>query len=147
MTKNWMIFAVLVASLLIGACSTQKKNKQMTSAGTLENVTWRLVELNGKSVAEQINGKVPSLKLMSEDKRYAAVTGCNGIGGNYTASEGNLLSFSAGMSTKMFCEGAMEVEDGLSKAFPLVYGYEMKADRLVLKDGEGKKLAEFTLMP
>ncbi|MFD2742689.1 MULTISPECIES: META domain-containing protein [Sphingobacterium] len=144
---KYYYWIMLVAfSVLITSCSVFKKNESEKSSGTLENVTWRLTELEGKAVPAEINGKTPSLTLTTADKRYSAVTGCNGIGGQYEIAKGNQLTFSMGMSTKMYCEGAMEVEDGLGKIFSLIKSYEMENGNLHLKNSESVTLAKFVKM-
>lgn len=145
--KNSFWSILVLATVLLGACGMHQKKGADKSSASLEDVTWRLIELDGKEIPNEVNGKVPSLSFMSADKRYGAVTGCNGIGGQYEIKKGNQLTLLMGMSTKMYCEGAMEVEDGFGKLFPLVQSYQIEADHLVLKDAGSRTLAKFVLMP
>ena len=136
----------MLASVLFTACSLFKKSESGKSVSKLENVTWRITELEGKAVPAEIGDRVPSLTFMSGEKRYSAVTGCNGIGGEYKLEKDNKLTFSRGMSTQMWCEN-MDVERGLGKIIPLIKSYEIQNDRLELKDEASKVLATFVLMP
>lgn len=47
--------------------------------------------------------------LTFEGDRFSAKTDCNAMGGSYTA-EGDTITFSNMMSTKMYCEGSQEAE-------------------------------------
>ncbi|MCL7988964.1 META domain-containing protein [Sphingobacterium sp. lm-10] len=144
--KYYFWSVLMLVSVLFAGCGMSKE-KGTADTAILEDVTWRLTELDGKAVRAEVNGKVPSLTFNSADRRYSAVTGCNGIGGQYEVKKGNQLTFSMGMSTKMYCENNMEVEDGLGKIFPLVKSYQISENNLILK-GEGSgTLAKLELMP
>ncbi len=89
--KNYVWSTLTVMLVLFASCSMSKKNSTADSTAKLEDVTWRLTELEGKAVRKEINGKVPSLTFTSADKRYGAITGCNGIGGQYEIKQGDQL--------------------------------------------------------
>ena len=74
---------------------------------------WKLIELNGKPVADKVNGKrtlSETSKKQDKEYRYEASGGCNGIGGNLKLT-GFRVQFAQGMSTMMACED-MSIEQG-----------------------------------
>lgn len=105
-------------------------------------IKWKLTELNGKPVADKINGKVPFLQLLETDGRYTASGGCNGIGGEYTLSKNGRIKFSQGMSTMMACED-MDVEDQLKKVLAAADNYTINGNTLSLNKARMAPLARF----
>ena len=56
--KNYVWSTLTVMLVLFASCSMSKKNSTADSTAKLEDVTWRLTELEGKAVRKEINGKV-----------------------------------------------------------------------------------------
>ena len=83
------LFALIAAGILLvtNSCTTvtntDSSSAQTTTENTIIGKKWKLVELFGKPVADQINGKEAFLKLLQQDKAYLyqASGGCNGIRG------------------------------------------------------------------
>src|SRR5690606_34969529 len=110
------IVVLMMTVLALASCSTLKKNSDKQDSSNTSAIIgkkWQLIEIGGKAVASQVNGKVPFLKL--EEKRYSASGGCNGIGGELTFSANGKIKFAQGMSTMMACPD-MSIEQALSKA-------------------------------
>lgn len=129
--------------LSLSACSIFRKSEvENKQAGVITDRRWKLVELAGKPVADQINGKEPFLLLQTADNRYSASGGCNGIGGNFTLEANGRIKFSAGMSTKMACDN-MEIENGLTKALAAADNYSISSDDLSLNKARMAPLARF----
>ncbi|WP_407517080.1 META domain-containing protein [Elizabethkingia anophelis] len=117
--------------------NTNNNNNNTSQQNTMPENTvlgkkWKLIELNGKPVADKVNGKEPYLKLLKQDKeyRYEASGGCNGIGGNLKLT-GFRIQFAQGMSTMMACED-MSIEQGLSKALIAADNYTVSKEGDVL---------------
>ena len=137
------IFFIFSIVCLITACDTAKKVASNDANSTpLTGTKWRLIELDGKPVAEKINGKEPFLELQEVDKRYAASGGCNGIGGQFTFSKNGRIQFSQGMSTMMACEN-MEVETQLKNALIATDNYTINGNTLSLNKARMAPLARF----
>jgi heat shock protein HslJ len=103
---------------------------------------WKLVELAGKPVTDQVNGKVPYILLQQNDGRYLASGGCNGLGGTFTLQEHGRIKFVQGMSTKMYCKN-MEIENELSKALTTADNYNLDGNDLSLNKAKMAPLARF----
>lgn len=145
--QNSLILGIFV----LAACSTTKKSSTtdadrdqtvMETTTTLTDRKWRLIELNGKPVADKINGKEPFIQLQKSDNRYTGSGGCNGLGGTFTLEDNGRIKFSQGMSTMMACEN-MEIEQGLNKALIATDNYTLKGDTLALNKARMASLARF----
>lgn len=136
-------FAVFVCLLSLGACNMLKKSTtDQSSNNEITDRRWKLVELNGKPVPDQVNGKEPFILFQKSDNRYSASGGCNGLGGTFTLQEHGRIKFSQGMSTMMACEN-MEIENGLNKVLITVDNYSLSGDDLSLNKARMAPLARF----
>ncbi|UIR54951.1 META domain-containing protein [Sphingobacterium sp. SRCM116780] len=143
---------LIIATLLVGlsSCSIFRKKADMhdtsntTKTIEITGKKWQLIELNGKAIAEKINGRIPYLQL--DDKNYLANAGCNTMGGAVSITGKNKIKFSQGMSTMMACPD-LDIEHSLSKALIAADGYIIKEGILNLNKGASTSLAKFKLMP
>jgi heat shock protein HslJ len=84
--------------------------------GGLENTYWKLVELNGTSIATGPGQEEPHLRLESVLRKVTVSGGCNSLGGGYQVNQGN-LRFTPLAGTKKACpEAVMDQEGALLKA-------------------------------
>lgn len=148
--KNLVFGAAFAAMLSFASCTAQDASQTQTESQTesqmnetpLEGTKWRLVELNGEKVPALVNGKVPFLKIDSENGRYSAWAGCNGIGGELEKGAMGKIEFARGMSTMMACEN-MQYEIGLNKVLLAVDNYAIKDGVLSLNKARMAPLAKF----
>lgn len=145
--KSVSYFTLILCVLSLGACNIFKKSSDKKTEGNMEtNVItdrkWKLVELEGKPVADKINGKEPFILLQKNDSRYSASAGCNGLGGSFTLLDHGRIKFSQGMSTMMACEN-MEIETGLNRVLITVDNYSLSGDDLTLNKARMAPLARF----
>jgi len=103
---------------------------------------WKLVEIQGKPVAEGSTQKEPFIRLDAANNRLEASGGCNGLGGTFEVSDPNRIKFSQLMGTMMACEN-MEVETGLKRALESADSYHVSADTLQLFRARMAPLARF----
>jgi heat shock protein HslJ len=101
----------------------------------IENTDWVLVALGGRKLAPP-QGRASTLRLASEGRKAAGNAGCNRFGGTYTL-EGTGLRFSPLVSTKMFCEGAMEREHAFLGALSATTSYRIEGGDLLLLGADG----------
>ncbi|WP_300604603.1 META domain-containing protein [Niabella sp.] len=144
MRKAIFIFAVLVA-ILFAACNSSKRpagNSAGTGANGILEQKWKLIELAGKPVPDQINQKEPFLQLQGSDARFSASAGCNGLGGTFTLKGNNGIRFKLGASTLMACDH-MEMEQGLVKALESSEHYTIHNNELSLNSARIVPLARF----
>ncbi len=142
--KNAIVMSALAITMSLSSCGIfQKEGKtETTSSEVITGKRWKLIELNGKPVADKVNGKEPFLQLDENEKRYSASGGCNGIGGSFTLSANNRIKFSQGMSTMMACPD-MSVEQGLGAVFTAADNYTLKDGILSLNKARMAPLAKF----
>jgi heat shock protein HslJ len=141
--KPIQCFAIVLCLLSLSACSIFKKsggNDPQTNVIT--DRKWKLVELAGKPVADQVNGKEPFLLLQKSEGRYSGTGGCNGVGGTFTFQDSGRIKFTQGMSTKMFCD-QMEVENGFNEALIAADNFTISGDNLSLNKARMAPLARF----
>jgi heat shock protein HslJ len=125
------LFIPLILALL--ACC--KPTEKTTSVARLENTYWKLSEMNGMPVITPADAKEVHMVLSSADgeKQLRGFGGCNGLGGSYTV-DGNKIKFTT-ISTRMFCEGRMEVENFLTTVLREADTYKITGETLELYEG------------
>jgi heat shock protein HslJ len=102
----------------------------------LEDVYWKLVELDGEPVDTAACPQEPHLLFLSEDSRLAGSGGCNRLTGTYETT-GEKLRFQPIAMTRMACEQrVMELEHGVAAALGATNRYGIEDDELALCDGE-----------
>lgn len=131
-----ILVAVLLLTVRCAASPAAKEaKKEAEPAASLENTEWRLVEVRGRAVTSP-PGRTPTLQLGAEGRKAVGNGGCNRIGGTYTL-EGSGLRFGPLVSTKMFCEGAMEQEQAFLDALTATTGYRIEGSDLLLLGPNG----------
>lgn len=99
------LFYVLVAVMALASCASKK------TASVVLTGDWKVIQLGTQPVDSMGDFAYPELSFF-EDGKYHAYAGCNQINGNFQL-EGNTLTWGEALSTKMFCEDVMELEDAL----------------------------------
>jgi heat shock protein HslJ len=140
--KPTQYLMIILCVLSVSACGILRKSNGNPQAGVITDRKWKLVELEGKPVADQVNGKEPYILLQKSDSRYSGSAGCNGVGGTFAFLANGKIKFTQGMSTKMFCDN-MEVENGLTKALMTSDNYTLNGDNLSLNKARMAPLARF----
>lgn len=124
---KWMISALV---LILASCKAQKQNEMASQ--TLVNQKYTITEINNQDVSDS---KL-TLKVNIENKTISGFSGCNNYSFNYKVNEG-VLDLGYAMATKMYCEGAMELENLFFKTTSSVSQYESTREHLFLKSKEG----------
>ncbi|MBS7563032.1 META domain-containing protein [Mucilaginibacter sp. Bleaf8] len=134
---------LIVCLLALSSCNIFKNShSESKQASVITDRKWQLVELAGKPVANQVNGKIPYILLQQNNGRYVASSGCNGLGGTFTLPGYGRIKFTQGLSTKMYCEN-MEIENGLSKALTIADNYSLDGNNLSINKARMAPLARF----
>jgi heat shock protein HslJ len=97
----------------------------------LENTTWALLELSGKTITVEVNDKAPYLELNSKKASAYGFGGCNRFFGSYE-TDGPSLTIGALGATRMACPDSMEQEQELFTALGTVTRYEIHGAKLML---------------
>lgn len=135
-------FAIAILGMC-HACKTQKKLSG-DSATPLKNTYWRLEEANGKPVITPADAKEVHL-LLSDDGHVSGFGGCNAAGGSFTLSGKNGIHFQT-ISTKMYCQSRMDVEDFFFQTLQHADHYRIEGEDMFLYQGD-KQLAHFHAQP
>lgn len=138
------LFALGTLFLLSGCSLFQNKSQSLKYSASDLNAKWNILSIENKAVDQKVNGKEPLLNFDLAKKEYSAITGCNNLMGGFELKAPNKIKFSQGMSTMMACEN-MEVEQGLSRIFPLVSTYKISNDTLSFLDAKKGIKAQFKL--
>lgn len=101
----------------------------------LKSQEWQLktMVINGEVVKNPT--ELPVLQF-SDSARIAGSAGCNRFFGKYVLDKKDGITITPGGSTMMYCPD-QQFEDSYLKALPEVSHYQVSADELTLKDGEG----------
>ncbi|WP_108807396.1 META domain-containing protein [Aquimarina spinulae] len=112
------------------AVKSQEKENQVT-----KKITFSVTRLNGKDVSKR------KLHITFDEEQSSAYghSGCNTFSSKYT-EEGNTISFSFPIATKMYCEKNSVIEKEFFKTLIEVKTRTLKEDTLILKDVNNKEL-------
>lgn len=126
---------VYLIVFLITACRPSNQIGELVGAineRPLEGTKWLLVELNGKDISSVETAKPIFIFYEKEGSKINGFAGCNSFTGTYTA-DGSTISVIVA-STRMFCEGKMEVETEFLTALNTPYKYKLEGSHLLLRD-------------
>lgn len=136
--------------ILAVSCIGQQAWAEGSGDVTLEGITWRLVSLHGKSVANSpvpsssLNVHEPQLRFDSHKHRVSGSGGCNRLVGTYR-SDKELLSIGPLITTRMACVDSIYEtrERDYFKMLDHVVRYDTDNGKLVLYDKLGDAVAVF----
>jgi len=144
--KHFLI--ILFISSIILSCNLTKKstNTEMSSANPnseLIETYWKLTELMGEPIVMTSDTKTEMrMILKKEGNQVSGNGGCNSFRGSYTLLEGNRLSFSQLVSTKMACIN-MEKEGTFMEVLQKADNYSIQGKILSLNKSRMAPLAKF----
>lgn len=141
-----MSIAWLALGLSVACAPPSNSGDETTSAAgsvsetsALVGPRWRLVELDGQTAIAGGGAREPHLIFSRSEgaDRVGGATGCNTMGGGYTA-DGDRIDFSQLMSTKMACieEDRMRQETRFLSALERADRYAISGDMLTLSAGD-----------
>jgi heat shock protein HslJ len=147
------LLVIVCAALLLAACgspeaaapSVDQPRAEPAASTVLDRTAWLLESLNG---APPLAGTRITLEF--EDGQAGGFSGCNGYGGQYTATENGALTLRDVASTAMGCVtpvGVLDQEAAYFEAFRLVTGYRVDGDRLELLDAAQNPILRYTRLP
>jgi heat shock protein HslJ len=129
--------------LLLFACRPSNQLSELVGATNerpLEGTVWLLAELNGKEIGLAENQKAIFVFYEINEKKVRGFGGCNSFTGSFTQERSTISATLA--STRMFCEGKMDVETEFMKVLSIPCKYEMDGNHLFLKI-DGMIIAKF----
>jgi heat shock protein HslJ len=164
MKWNTITVILLLASIMLGACSTEPASVEPAApvtippdptveppadqpAGKLDGVIWRLVTfIDSKGNLVSV---LPETRLTIEfnGEQASGSAGCNHYFASYQV-QGERLSFSNAGMTEMFCpspDGIMEQEMEYLAALQRVDHYRVVEDRLQMFDAQGQTVLTYNV--
>jgi heat shock protein HslJ len=144
--KYFLIILFAFSSLL--SCNSTKKstNTDMSSANPNSELTetyWKLTELMGEPIVTTTGTKTEMRMLLKkEGNQVSGNGGCNSFRGSYTLLEGNRLSFSQLVGTKMACIN-MEKELTFMEVLQKADNYSIQGKILSINKARMAPLAKF----
>ena len=141
--KSLSILAIF-SFLFIFSCQQVNKSKETPNLSEKDQKTLNNSEISGKYSVKTLNNNSENLGNLifdfnSEEHRLAITTDCNHIGAAYEI-EDNQLKFSNAISTRKFCQDAMENENTISKVLPRITGFEFSEKELKLLSTDNQVL-------
>lgn len=121
--------------MILLSCGSSAENN---SAEKLDG-DYDLIAIQGEDISSE--GLV--FTFNSEESRVSGETGCNGFSANYE-QDGSTISFNSAISTKMFCEGKMDLEAAIITTLPNVAHFEQEGNEFLFYSEENDLL--FTLI-
>lgn len=122
---------VLLATVGLGGCS----QGATLAEPQIVDVEWIVAEVDGVTVqADSTRGPL-TLLLTEGDHRASGHAGCNEFGGTWRRS-GDSLSFGPLATTRMYCEGRMELEARYGQALGSVTRVRVMGGALELLAGD-----------
>lgn len=112
MKNHSLLFAALLTTIVL-ACNQQSAPSGGGSNAPLEKTNWKLSQL--PALPGALPEAAKAVTLLLDSSRAAGNAGCNRFFGSYTLN-GSKLQFTGIGSTKMFCEGKMEIENSVMNA-------------------------------
>lgn len=131
--KNAIFLSIIFFSSLNASCSsgndsTDVRIHDIWVLESIEGVTYSRIE------DQQLH---PTLEIFLAEKRFIGNTGCNNMNGSVNV-EGEKISFSDILTTKMFCPDVDEI--GFISALKKVNNYKIEKMRLYLFDDKKEML-------
>ncbi|WP_162883897.1 copper resistance protein NlpE N-terminal domain-containing protein [Chromatocurvus halotolerans] len=101
----------------------------------IEDVQWRLIELNGKAIAPQDHQTQPFFTLQSETSQAVGNTSCNSFNGTYSITRNQRIDFGENLAmTRMACSD-MNTEQAFLDMLTSVRTYALEDDNsMMLRD-------------
>lgn len=109
----------------------------------LEGTSWRLVQIDGQSVAGGLHPQTePRIQFDAEARRMTGSGGCNMVSGNYRRN-GGVLRIGPVLSTRRACAdpGLNALETRFVAVLEATTGYSLKGTQLTLLDARALPLA------
>lgn len=100
---------------------------------SLAQYRWILTEIRDGKGTSAITNDHAYLEFDARAKRAFGKGGCNNFSMS-ASTKGRRITFKAGMSTEMYCENTMWIEDRFLPGLETMKVYEIQNDRLLLKN-------------
>ena len=125
------LFLLIITALFVAsACNIIKPE---TSPVKLDGPEWKLTAI-GKKVVNP-DGRA-FLKFNEEDREVSGKAFCNSLSADFETMGDNQVTFQDVVSTKMYCEGVMDLEGQMLTNLKEVKTYEIRNGMLYLSSSD-----------
>lgn len=144
MEKQFCLYTfIILFALLTSECKTSKNEKSSSDFTQLNNTTWEVSSLNGKSIEKGIHK--PFLTFNTEDKKVSGSAGCNRMSAIIDAYPNSTkISFSRVVTTKMICTNMM-IETTFLNNLKEVTSFRRENKKLTLYDDSNTEILSLFL--
>jgi heat shock protein HslJ len=135
------IFCLMV---ILPLCACEDGRDEPRTPAALPGKEWKLVALSdqGKPVAGA--DRVGATLRFEEKGQAGGRNGCNGYGGDFTATDGGSLRFGPLMQTQIACdEPAATVEAVFMRLLTAASRWEVQAGMLRITSADGRLVGEY----
>ncbi|MBC7913062.1 MAG: META domain-containing protein [Pyrinomonadaceae bacterium] len=129
-----------ILGILVLAFSGCNALKPESTPLTLNGPQWKLVSINHKAITD--DGRA-YLKFDGKDLEVKGKAFCNTITADYGLMGDTQLTFEAITSTKMYCDGIMDLENQMVSNMQNVKHYQIKNGMLYLLSSSNEALLTF----
>jgi heat shock protein HslJ len=109
----------------------------------LENTSWELVSLGPEGSETLVPADAEVTLVFETGGQSGGKAACNTYGSTYTV-DGDAITFEAPISTKMFCEGLMDLETSFLGALEGAVRFEQTGTELKIWYGDGSSVMTYT---
>ncbi len=144
MAPMFIALVLMLASIFVVPVPLARAAQAASSPPAVESLAgtaWRAIELSGTTVSALPEAREPHL-VFDVSGRVSGADGCNRIGGRYT-QQGNALTFSGVMGTRMACPDTQDLSRRFQNALTGTSHLSVVEGRLQLLGATGKPLAVF----
>jgi heat shock protein HslJ len=117
---------LLLISITLFSCAALDQDGDRPVLG---GIKWTLSAIEGKSYSL---GDKAVIEFDTKENSVKGKAACNGFSAEYEPLTDNRITFSEITSTKMYCEGVMDIENQMLTNLSKVKRYEIKAGKLYL---------------
>ena len=123
--KNFLLVFLFIYLTSFSKCRTDSTDS------ILYGTKWSLIKIYDSQSAKDVSNKNVFIQFDKEKGHAGGKGGCNSFSGTLSIN-GNKLSITRIISTKMFCGEVQEIEDAFFSQLENVNKYEIKESRLLL---------------
>ncbi|MDR9830416.1 META domain-containing protein [Vibrio sp. FNV 38] len=127
------LLAAITLPVLLTACQSNGESMELT-ATDFQHHNWELVQIDGQDLTLEQGQDQPRLEI-GENMTANGNAGCNNFFGQAELKNNQLRLDKMGMTMKMCPDGAMEVEQAMSKTLMEWSDVELTKDQMVLTNG------------
>jgi len=127
--------SILILIIMSFSCNC-KKNVTETPTQNINRI-WMLVEF--KEYKKDCFIEKKAFLDLTNPERATSKMGCNNLSFSFSVKDSKSITFSQGISTKMFCED-MKLENDFTKSITTMNSFSINAHKLTLISNNGEKM-------